>query len=125
MTHPRSYNPTGFVIAQQYPMGSLTWRDTVPRGGRFFLLCFVRLFRVLLPQIPFTHPAPSYQAARPWRLGPRQGCRSQASPPPSCCCLFAIFLIIITSPREKAGNVKRHGTEAVNFATLGATEAGE
>lgn len=39
------------------------------------------------------------------------------SSPSPCCRLFAIFLIIITSPREKVGNIKRHRTESVNFAT--------
>ena len=94
-------------------------------GGRI-TLCSVWLFRVLLLRIPFTHSVSSNQAARPQRRqGPWQGSRSQAPPSSSCCCPFAIFLIIITSPREKAGNRKRRGTESVNFVTFGTTEAGK
>ena len=53
------------------------------------------------------------------------GIQAQAPPSSSCCGPFAIFLIIITSPGEKAGNMKRGGTESVNFVTLETTEAGK
>lgn len=113
MTHPRLYKFHWIGTAR-----GLT-------GGRF-TLCSVWLFGVLLLQITFTHSVSSNQAARPQRRpGPWQGSRSQAPPSSSCCCPFAIFLIIITSPREKAGNMKRRGTESVNFVTLETTDTGK